>query len=234
MADSFTANYNLTKPQIGLSDATWGDKLNANWDAIDLAVKNTYDNLPLASQGLAVKGMILLWSGSIYSVPAGWQICDGSNGTPDLRDRFIAGVGANPIGSIGGSVVTSMLPSHSHSIAPDAGHTHQGASGTSLGPEHLPIHNHGGGQHTHNQFKSSMLADVSASPQTLVAYGALSTSSVSTLAVTPNLVAQGSGLPHSHAINSSDSYHVHSLTAAGSHSHNAIPPFYALAFIMKL
>jgi hypothetical protein len=38
-------------------------------------------------------GMILLWSGSIVSIPAGWHLCDGLDGTPDLRDRFIFGAG---------------------------------------------------------------------------------------------------------------------------------------------
>ena len=30
-----------------------------------------------------------MWSGTIATIPAGWQLCDGTNGTPDLRDRFI-------------------------------------------------------------------------------------------------------------------------------------------------
>src|SRR3989338_9908562 len=38
-----------------------------------------------------VQGMILMWSGIIASVPAGFALCDGNNGTPDLRDRFIVG-----------------------------------------------------------------------------------------------------------------------------------------------
>lgn len=37
------------------------------------------------------KGAILLWHGSIASIPAGWALCNGSNGTPDLRDKFIVG-----------------------------------------------------------------------------------------------------------------------------------------------
>lgn len=34
-------------------------------------------------------GVILMWSGTIASVPSGWAFCDGTNGTPDLRDRFV-------------------------------------------------------------------------------------------------------------------------------------------------
>jgi len=38
-------------------------------------------------------GMIMLWNEAIGNVPAGWQICDGTNGTPDLRDKFVVGAG---------------------------------------------------------------------------------------------------------------------------------------------
>lgn len=39
------------------------------------------------------RGGIILWSGSIASIPTGWQLCDGTNGTPDLRNRFIVCAG---------------------------------------------------------------------------------------------------------------------------------------------
>ena len=37
---------------------------------------------------------IQAWSGLLVDVPDGWQLCDGTNGTPDLRGRFIVGIGA--------------------------------------------------------------------------------------------------------------------------------------------
>lgn len=37
--------------------------------------------------------MILIWSGAIVDIPAGWALCDGNNGTPDLRGKFIVGAG---------------------------------------------------------------------------------------------------------------------------------------------
>lgn len=40
-----------------------------------------------------IKGMICLWFGAILAIPDGWQLCNGSNGTPDLRDKFIVGAG---------------------------------------------------------------------------------------------------------------------------------------------
>lgn len=41
-----------------------------------------------------MKGIICLWGGAIVDIPAGWHLCDGTNGTPDLRDRFVIGAGS--------------------------------------------------------------------------------------------------------------------------------------------
>jgi hypothetical protein len=79
-------------------------------------------------------GMISLWYGSLGSIPSGWYLCDGSNGTPDLRDRFIIGAGSSySVGATGGSsthtLTTSEMPSHTHtatSTVTDPGHTHAG------------------------------------------------------------------------------------------------------------
>lgn len=68
-------------------------------------------------------GTILLWSGSIETIPNTWHLCDGSSGTPDLRDRFIIGSGStyNP-DDIGGSNV------HNHNFLSN-GHFHVIPSG---------------------------------------------------------------------------------------------------------
>ncbi len=39
------------------------------------------------------KGMIILWNGPVVFIPTGWQLCDGTNSTPDLRNNFIVGAG---------------------------------------------------------------------------------------------------------------------------------------------
>ena len=73
-----------------------------------------------------VAGMILMWSGSTTSVPEGWNLCDGTNGTPDLRNRFIVGAGSSySVGSKGGSdtvtLTTAQIPSHSHTYFKGSG-----------------------------------------------------------------------------------------------------------------
>ena len=58
-------------------------------------------------------GTIVMWSNrGGAGIPSGWQICDGTNGTPDLRDRFIVGSGNTyAVGNTGG--VNSVTPSGS-------------------------------------------------------------------------------------------------------------------------
>ena len=67
-------------------------------------------------------GGIILWSGSIISIPLNWSLCNGTNGTPNLTDRFIIGAGATyPVGTTGGSSLITLtnneLPSHTHDIS---------------------------------------------------------------------------------------------------------------------
>jgi hypothetical protein len=104
----------------------------------------TYDNLygiigVQASVGTVIPtGIISLWYGSIGSVPTGWYLCDGTNGTPDLRDKFVVGGGSTyAVGATGGSadaiVVTHTHTATSTSTVTDPGHFHsytQPAPGT--------------------------------------------------------------------------------------------------------
>lgn len=64
-------------------------------------------------------GTVVIWSGTSENIPSGWVLCDGANGTPDLRDRFVLGAGgARAPGASGGeeavTLTTGQLPSHSH------------------------------------------------------------------------------------------------------------------------
>ena len=43
----------------------------------------------------APKNVIVMWGGSAGTTPSGWVLCDGANGTPDLRDKFVVGAGGN-------------------------------------------------------------------------------------------------------------------------------------------
>jgi len=66
----------------------------------------------------APKGLILLWYGAIVDIPAGFVLCNGANGTPDLRDKFIVGAGSTYAVDATGGATT-----HTHAFTGD-GHTH--------------------------------------------------------------------------------------------------------------
>lgn len=83
------------------------------------------------STKIVPSGVIVMWSGTLATIPDGWHLCDGTNGTPDLRDRFILGVppGQEP-GKTGGAhsraLTVANLPAHNHpaSCSIAGAHTH--------------------------------------------------------------------------------------------------------------
>lgn len=85
---------------------------------------------PLTSGGvphtMLPVGSIIMWYGT--TIPQGWNICNGSNGTPDLRNRFVIGAGDkfNPTESGGNAQIQAdNLPPHKHNnTLADDGHSH--------------------------------------------------------------------------------------------------------------
>lgn len=70
---------------------------------------------------LVPKGAIIIWSGSVDNIPSGWALCDGSNGTPNLTDKFVLGAGNNySVGAAGGesehTLTIDEMPSHTHEV----------------------------------------------------------------------------------------------------------------------
>ncbi len=72
-------------------------------------------------------GLILLWSGAIIDIPAGYVLCDGNNGTPDLRNRFVVGAGDTYAVDATGGAAT-----HTHNFTGD-GHAHSLQGGLDIG-----------------------------------------------------------------------------------------------------
>jgi len=91
-----------------------------------------------------IAGMIVMWSGTVATIPSGWVLCNGSNGTPDLRDRFIIGATQDDAGvaktNITGSLTQTggskdaIVVSHNHTATvTDPGHTHTASGISNLG-----------------------------------------------------------------------------------------------------
>jgi len=191
-------------------------------DSSDVTIQ-TYDNLygiigtaptpptPLPS------GSIVLWSGSIGSIPAGWYLCNGSNGTPDLRDRFIVGAGNTyAVDATGGS--TSITATGSVSVS---------VSGTALTEAQMPKHYH---QMLGPNFVTTVPQNNQGNTGTFnggtpddpgQSYGTWSTGGSAASGSTSTGTSNGDA-------------HTHSAT--GSFTGNSVtylPPYYALCYIMK-
>lgn len=74
-----------------------------------------------------IKNMIILWSGAIADIPTGYHLCDGTAGTPDLRDKFIVGAGSTYDPDDNGGTTT-----HTHT-GTGIGHVHSFLGGAGLG-----------------------------------------------------------------------------------------------------
>jgi len=177
---------------------------------------------------LIPSGGIIMWSGLIASIPTGWSLCDGSNGTPDLRNRFVVGAGdqydRNDTGGADSVTLTeAQMPSHDHSMGSAGSHDHGGTIT--------------GGNHAHDytlwvgdQFERGGGRTGAAIPGvTRRDNGRIDQFS------DPNydFAVSGNG-SHSHSI-PTEGGHTHTVNNTGGGSaHENRPPYYALAFIMKL
>ena len=123
--------------------------------------------------GSIPRGLICMWFGSSSNIPSGWVLCNGSNNTPDLRDKFVLGAGKDySVGATGGekevALTVAQMPRHNHTIY--------------LGYE----------------FRGGSSGTLSYSPE-----------------------GRNSATERTN-------------TTSGGESHNNMPPYYALCFIMKL
>jgi microcystin-dependent protein len=84
------------------------------------------NGLTVSGGRIVPTGGIIKWSGSVATIPTGWALCDGTSGTPDLRNRFVIGAGSTyGVGATGGSA-NAIVVSHTHTgtTASDGAHTH--------------------------------------------------------------------------------------------------------------
>ena len=144
-------------------------------------------------------GMIMMWSGTIATIPTGWVLCNGSNGTPDLRNRFVIGAHSDTAGVAYSTVTGSNTLTGGSKDAIVVSHTHTGTTASS-------------GAHTHT------------APTGLSGTGA------------NFFIPTGEAINNVGSTTSSAGAHTHTFTTASSGSSGTdanLPPYYALAFIMK-
>lgn len=160
---------------------------------------------------LVPSGGIIMWSGSIATIPSGYVLCNGANGTPDLRDKFIVGAKQDDSGVAKTNITGSLTQaggavSHSHGAGTYAGpsHYHSGPSHRHTGPSHY---------HTINNPNDMYAGTYSVSRAGTTGWGGTGNTSY---AGTNNTGWAGTG-----------------AVTGSSASVNHLPNYYALAFIMK-
>jgi len=146
-------------------------------------------------------GMIMMWSGTIATIPTGWVLCNGSNSTPDLRNKFVIGAHSDTAGVAYTTVTGSNTTTGGTKDAIVVSHTHTATSSVT-DPGHV---------HTFTNYSIS-----NGGATTPVIANSNVTATVSTnSAVTGITVATTNS------------------TEGSSGTNQNLPPYYALAFIMK-
>lgn len=122
-------------------------------------VNDTVTELATAGASLP-SGLIAIWKGSTSTIPDGWVLCNGQNGTPDLRDKFVLGAGNSyGVGNTGGEethrLTINEMPSHNHSFNESVlvHATYEGGDNGrrySLGSDAYPSIGYTGGNGAHN------------------------------------------------------------------------------------
>ena len=189
-------------------------------------------------------GGIIMWSGAENAIPTGWVLCNGSNSTPDLRNRFVVGAGTGSIYSVGdtGGSNDATLVSHSHNVNGNTNNT--GDHSHSGNTNNTGDHSHSGntnntGDHAHRWGTDDAIGAAGGNANPDANGGQNWRAWTDTQgAHSHNLNTNNAG-SHSHNINTNNT---------GSHSHNVNgntdsqgssatganrPPYYALCYIMK-
>ena len=160
-------------------------------------------------------GVIAIWSGSVVSIPSGWLICDGTNATPDLRNRFVIGAGSTyAVAATGGATTTSTVVAHTHTVSGNTSasgtHTHTGTTSTI-------------GNHTHTITQGGGNGNV---VQSLIYDEQGGTKETSAAGSHSHTFTTDAGGDHTHTVSGN-------AASTGSASVSILNPYYALCYIMK-
>jgi hypothetical protein len=172
-------------------------------------------------------GGIIMYDGLIADIPAGWQLCDGTNGTPDMRNRFVIGAMVDASGEAqttitgaptktGGSK-DAIVVAHAHGVNITSGnmsadHTHSGATASA-------------GVHAHSVQYASGSNTGSSYPSRLSESGLTNVPTAADGAHSHSFTTGGSSANHSHPV-------IGNTASTGASGTNAnLVPYYALAYI---
>ncbi|MDX7999517.1 tail fiber protein [Xenorhabdus sp. Reich] len=195
-------------------------------------IKVDNNGVSIDSNKILPKGMIVMFSGN--SAPTGWAFCDGNNGTPDLRSRFV--MCGETISEIGKSNSKASGSDNGKNFSKDTTSKTISVSvtvkDTILEESHIPSHKHIGGMSYYNSrgFKYSY------SPDIQTEYQINNSISVSDSAIWMNPSSGANYYAYTSETGGGEGHDHRATASSPSHSHSidVVPPYYLLAFIMKL
>ena len=215
--------------QIGLSGANYGSsgQVLTSQGSGSAAAWTTVIGVP--------SGIIAVWSGSEGSIPSGWYLCNGSNGTPDLRNRFIVGAGSGSsysVGNTGGSntvtLSTSQIPSHSHTTN---NHSHN-ASVSDPGHGHSVSVSDPGHYHNTSVTGAKLFPGYGGAHVPYGGAGGYPGTHFNMSNANTGISANASNANTSISVSTGNANPSTNNTGGGG-SHENRPPYYALCYIMK-
>ena len=232
-----------------LTTYEYSNEFHSNADiSINSSVDNSYCFI---GRGTMPMSGIIMWSGS--ELPDGWAYCDGDNGTPDLRGRFIMGSTNDETININGEnafynmnqygglqkviLEEEEMPSHNHTMGTNESthnHTINDSQQNSQSSSHESNHRHSvqdklayytGGEG--NNFKVSEYHNSEARKEVWTGKNTSENNYQHSHKVS---------MSHNHSIEQSTSYnHTHIIgNTGGSGPHENLPPYYVLSFIMRI
>ncbi len=196
-------------------------------DSPTLGGHRVWTEAVLSPSDFIPRGVILLWSGTIDDVPSGWAFCDGTNGTPNLKGRFV--VGANRSFYPPHEISATSQSEWSATTSSDGSHDHGGrTANTALTTNQLPKHTHKlfhNARSDRNSLGSGDAAAVYEDREGEDSYRIYSSNGDADNVNVGESSRTGSGSGHRHDISSHNGH---------THTVDSRPPWYALAYIMKI
>ena len=215
--------------QIGLSGANYGSsgQVLTSQGSGSAAAWTTVIGVP--------SGIIAVWSGAEGAIPSGWYLCNGSNGTPDLRNRFIVGAGSGSSYSVGDTGVsntvtlsTSQIPAHSHTTN---NHSHN-ASVSDPGHGHSVSVSDPGHYHNTSVTGAKLFPGYGGAHVPYGGAGGYPGTHFNMSNANTGISANASNANTSISVSTGNANPSTNNTGGGG-SHENRPPYYALCYIMK-
>jgi len=123
------ANFSFNGVPIGLS--TPCDGAFVNLDATNITATGTFDVTGATVVGIVSVpiGGVIFFNAAFATIPSNWQLCDGTNGTPDMTNQFV--YGTNTEGELldTGGDADAVVVDHGHSLSGNGSHSHTTRAG---------------------------------------------------------------------------------------------------------